>query len=159
MVEIFIENIIASATISSELDLDTIMKTLKDCEYNPDQFSGVIYRPNKPKVVVLLFNDGKVMVTAAKSVQDVESAINSIEKQLKDAGLLKPVKEKPKPEEKTEKEAKEEEAKEEEAKEETKEEETKKGPKEEAKEEAKEETKEETKEEKKDEKKDKGKGK
>ena len=75
MVEIFIENIIASAVISSELDLDTIMNTLKDCEYNPDQFSGVIYRPAKPKVVVLLFNDGKVMVTAAKSVQDVEKAI------------------------------------------------------------------------------------
>ena len=92
MVEIFIENIIASATISSELDLNGIINALPSCEYNPGQFSGVIYRPEKPKVVVLLFNDGKIMVTAAKSVEDVKSAMESVEKQLKSAGLLTPLK-------------------------------------------------------------------
>ena len=90
MVEIFIENIIASATISSELNLDNIINTLPNCEYNPGQFSGVIYRPEAPPVVVLLFNSGKIMITAAKSIQDVENSIKMVEKQLKDAGLLTP---------------------------------------------------------------------
>ncbi len=96
MVEIFIENIIASATISGELDLQQIIDKLPNCEYNPGQFSGVIYKPEKPRVVMLLFNNGKIMVTAAKSIQDVENSITMVEKQLSDAGLLNPIDQKPK---------------------------------------------------------------
>jgi len=35
MVEINIENIIASATMSNGLDLEMIVNTLPNCEYNP----------------------------------------------------------------------------------------------------------------------------
>ena len=94
MVEVFIENIIASATISDELELETIIQALPGCEYNPDQFSGVIYRPEKPRVVILIFNNGKIMVTAAKSIDDVKTAMTDVEKLLKDKGLLKPPKKK-----------------------------------------------------------------
>ncbi len=92
MVQIFIENIIASATLSGELDLQKIIDTLPNCEYNPNQFPGVIYKPGDPPIFVLLFNTGKVMVTAAKSVEDVEKGINIVETELKKAGLLTPVK-------------------------------------------------------------------
>ena len=95
MVKVFIENIIASATLSSELDLEGIQKLLPNCEYNPDRFPGLIYKPEAPQVVVLLFNSGKIMVTAAKSVGDVEQAMNTVEKELKKANMLQPVKEQP----------------------------------------------------------------
>jgi len=125
MVEIFIENIIASATISEDLDLQNIINILPNCEYNPNQFSGVIYRPEKPPVVVLLFDTGKIMVTAAKSVDDVENSIKMVEKQLKDAGVLKPVK--PKKEKEKEKEEVEEEPEEEAKEDEEKKEKKEKG--------------------------------
>ncbi len=91
MVEIFIENIIASATISSGLDLVVVAQTLPNCEYNPDRFSGAVFRPDDPPVVILLFNNGKIMVTAAKSVADVESGMKNVESKLKDAGLIQPI--------------------------------------------------------------------
>ena len=91
MVNINIENIIASATLSSELELEKIINTLQNCEYNPNRFPGVIFRPDDPSVVVLLFNSGKIMVTAAKSIEDVEKAIKMVEDLLNKAGLIKPI--------------------------------------------------------------------
>ena len=91
MVEIFIENIIASATVSGSLDLEQIINTLPNCEYKPDQFPGVVFRPGDPHVVILLFNNGKMMVTAAKSVEDVQKGMEMVEGELEKAGLLTPI--------------------------------------------------------------------
>jgi cobalamin biosynthesis protein CobT len=102
MAEIFIENIIASATISQSLDLEQLLKALPNCEYNPNQFSGVVFRPDDPKVVILLFDDGRVMVTAARNMEDVETSINLVEKRLKDAKMIIPVDKKKKEEAKKE---------------------------------------------------------
>jgi hypothetical protein len=90
MVDIFIENIIASADMGGDLDLDGILKQFPHCEYNPGVFPGVVFRPDEPKVVMLFFNDGKIMVTAAKSLEDVENSFNMAEKELKEKGLVLP---------------------------------------------------------------------
>jgi hypothetical protein len=90
MVEINIENIIASATMSNGLDLEKIIDTLPNCEYNPNQFPGVIFKPGDPPIFILLFNSGKVMVTAAKSIEDVEKGMELVENELNKAGLIIP---------------------------------------------------------------------
>ena len=44
-----IENVVASATINQNLDLDEIQQKFPDVEYNPEQFPGAVFRLKKPK--------------------------------------------------------------------------------------------------------------
>jgi len=86
--DISIENIIASVDLMTELDLDTIAQQLPNCEYNPDRFPGVICRLDDPKIVILLFNNGKMMCTAARSMEDVQVAFEFVARDLHEKELL-----------------------------------------------------------------------
>eukprot|EP01127_Copromyxa_protea_P015571 TRINITY_DN4494_c0_g1_i1.p1 TRINITY_DN4494_c0_g1~~TRINITY_DN4494_c0_g1_i1.p1 ORF type:complete len:119 (-),score=9.80 TRINITY_DN4494_c0_g1_i1:88-444(-) len=46
--------------------------------YAPEIFSGLVYRLMEPKVVLLVFVSGKVIVTGAKSRKDVEEALGKM---------------------------------------------------------------------------------
>ena len=88
MVDFDIENIIASTKIGAELDLEKVAETMENCEYNPASFPGAIMRYKSPRVVVLLFDDGKLMCTSARSVEDVEHVFEETIKALGEKGLL-----------------------------------------------------------------------
>jgi len=64
--DIVVQNIVASGDLEMKLNLDDIILTLPNCEYEPEQFPGLIYRLKEPKVVLLLFGSGKVVCTGAK---------------------------------------------------------------------------------------------
>ena len=49
MIEIKIQNIVASTTFAEKLDLDLIAQSLEDAEYEPEQFPGLVYRLSDPK--------------------------------------------------------------------------------------------------------------
>jgi transcription initiation factor TFIID TATA-box-binding protein len=78
-----IENIVASAKFEGRLNLDSIAFNLERSEYEPEQFPGLVYRMDSPKVAFLLFSSGKIVCTGARSVKDVKEAINKIYKKLK----------------------------------------------------------------------------
>jgi len=105
MVKVDIENIIASARISKGLDLPKIAESIEGAEYNPDRFPGVILRFESPRIVVLLFDKGRLMCTGGRSVEDVQTVMDNIHSTLKELDLLgepydeKEEKAKPKPEE------------------------------------------------------------
>ena len=87
MPKIKIENVVASATLSGELDLQKIAMALDSAEYEPEQFPGLIYRLREPKTATLLFRSGKIVCTGAKSLDDVKVAIQHVIKQIESAGL------------------------------------------------------------------------
>ncbi len=89
--EIVVQNIVASSDLGHEIDLNAIAITLglERVEYEPEQFPGLVYRLDSPKVVVLLFGSGKLVCTGAKHVEDVGVAVDKITEELKAAGLLK----------------------------------------------------------------------
>ncbi len=86
--EITVQNIVATANLNAELNLDAIAISLDNTEYEPEQFPGLVYRMNDPKVVLLLFGSGKIVCTGAKSVEDAERAAENIYKTLKELGLI-----------------------------------------------------------------------
>jgi transcription initiation factor TFIID TATA-box-binding protein len=86
--DIAIENIIASVDLATELDLDAVSKALPGAEFNPDRFPGVIYRLADPKIVILLFQNGRMMCTAARSLPDVEAGFETVSRELSEKGLL-----------------------------------------------------------------------
>jgi transcription initiation factor TFIID TATA-box-binding protein len=82
--KIQVENIVASAKIEGNLNLDTIALNLENSEYEPEQFPGLVYRMNEPKVAFLLFGSGKIVCTGGRSVKDVKTALNKVYKKLRD---------------------------------------------------------------------------
>ncbi len=82
-----IENVVASTSLGSELDLQAIALALDGAEYEPEQFPGLIYRLKEPKTATLLFRSGKVVCTGAKSLEQVKTAISKVAKQIEAAGI------------------------------------------------------------------------
>jgi len=78
MIEITIQNIVASTIFAEKLDLDMIAHSLGESEYEPEQFPGLIYRLKDPKTATLLFRSGKANCTGAKNIEDVRKTINII---------------------------------------------------------------------------------
>ena len=78
-----IENIVASADLGVELDLYAIAKASPDVDYEPEQFPGAIYKIKEPKVALLLFKNGKIICTGAKTEADIKRAIDQVVKVVK----------------------------------------------------------------------------
>jgi transcription initiation factor TFIID TATA-box-binding protein len=90
-----LENIVASAKLKRELNLDNIAFALENTEYEPEQFPGLVYRMEQPKVTFLLFGSGKVICTGGRTIADVGRAVAKIDKRLNK--LFKPKKPEIKP--------------------------------------------------------------
>jgi len=48
------------------------------CSYEPELFPGLIYRMADPKIVLLIFVSGKVVLTGAKTRDDIYRAFENI---------------------------------------------------------------------------------
>lgn len=79
MRETNLHNLVVTADYSdivgdSKLNLSNLMFNLPfdKTEYEPEQFPGLIYRSDNPKVVFLIFSSGKCVITGSK---DLEEAI------------------------------------------------------------------------------------
>ena len=89
--KINIVNIVASADLKSEnLNLGQVAMHLglENIEYEPEQFPGMVYRMDVPKVVILIFSAGKVICTGARSKKDVELALENMHRELEEHGFL-----------------------------------------------------------------------
>ena len=89
MADIDIVNVVASAALGHELNLDDIAFELDGSEYDQMRFPGLIYKLKEPKTAVLLFRSGKMVCTGARSIAEVHTAINTVVEQLHQIGLPK----------------------------------------------------------------------
>ncbi|MFQ5919727.1 MAG: TATA-box-binding protein [Thermoplasmata archaeon] len=89
--DIEVQNIVASSDLEQEINLNAIAISLglERVEYEPEQFPGLVYRLEEPKVVVLLFGSGKLVCTGARQPSDVARAVERITEELQAAGLLR----------------------------------------------------------------------
>ena len=86
--EIQIQNIVASAGLGGRIDLEKTIYSLKRTMYEPEQFPGLIYRMDDPKVVILIFATGKLVITGAKKEAEVPRAITKLQETLEEKGLI-----------------------------------------------------------------------
>jgi transcription initiation factor TFIID TATA-box-binding protein len=88
--EIEVHNMVSTSDLGQKINLNITAITLglDKVEYEPEQFPGLVFRMDEPKVVLLLFSSGKIVCTGAKRMEDVESAIDKITENLMVAGLL-----------------------------------------------------------------------
>ena len=53
-------------------------------EYEPEQFPGLIYRLDYPRVVCLIFGSGKMVITGARHKDEILEAVEQIKAELAD---------------------------------------------------------------------------
>lgn len=86
MPRVRIENVVASTTLGTKLDLQSIAFTLPGAEYEPSRFPGLIYRLKQPKTAILLFHSGKVVCTGGKSWKEVDETIRIVSGLIRQGG-------------------------------------------------------------------------
>ncbi|MCC6058493.1 MAG: TATA-box-binding protein [Desulfurococcaceae archaeon] len=84
-----IQNIVASANLGAEVLLEKVAFLLENTMYEPEQFPGLIYRMEEPHVVLLIFSSGKMVVTGAKSEEEVFITVRNVYQKLKELGCLR----------------------------------------------------------------------
>lgn len=62
-----LQNLVATANLNLSLDLRKIAQWCRNAEYNPSRFSAVIMRIRDPRTTALIFSNGKIVITGAKS--------------------------------------------------------------------------------------------
>ncbi len=67
-------NVVASTRVAEELDLPDIAIQL-NCEYEPEQFPGVVYRVQDPKLAILMFRSGRAVCTGGKNEDNIHEGI------------------------------------------------------------------------------------
>jgi transcription initiation factor TFIID TATA-box-binding protein len=86
--ELKIQNIVASVVLGGMIDLEEAAYSLRKTMYEPEQFPGLIYRMDEPKVVILLFASGKLVCTGAKKEEDVYDAVHKLHGILEEQSLI-----------------------------------------------------------------------
>ena len=86
--EIHVQNIVASAELGGEIDLENVVYKLKRVMYEPEQFPGAVYRMDIPKVVFLIFSAGKLVCVGAKREEEIYEAVDNIQRILEENELI-----------------------------------------------------------------------
>ena len=85
---IIIQNIVASVNLGGKINFEIAARIIPRSMYEPEQFPGIICRIIDPKLVILLFVSGKLVVAGAKIESDVYRAVNNFHSLLEEKGLM-----------------------------------------------------------------------
>lgn len=80
--KISVQNIVSYASLGGGIDLERAVFVLGRSMYEPEQFPGLVYRMNDPKVVILVFSNGKLVVAGAKKEEEIHQAVVNLKEQL-----------------------------------------------------------------------------
>ena len=74
-----IQNIVGSCDVGFPISLEQLSSAHdKFSTYEPELFPGLIYRMQTPKIVLLIFASGKIVLTGAKNKEDIKNAFDNI---------------------------------------------------------------------------------
>ena len=88
--EIHVQNIVAFADLETQLNLNSIVMAfgIENVEYEPEIFLGLVYRIEVPKLVVLVFSSGKLVIAGGKTPKDCVEGMRIIRTEFDNFGLL-----------------------------------------------------------------------
>lgn len=88
-VEFHIQNVVCTEDLGRSVNLNALAigLGLESVEYEPEQFPGLIYRPLEISVVLLIFANGKVVITGSSQLQIAEKGFEHLQSRLGELGL------------------------------------------------------------------------
>ncbi len=81
--DVEIQNVVAVAALGQEMDLIAIKKIFRNVKYRPKKFPGLVFRLKQPKTTTLIFRNGKMVCTGAKSEKMARSAVMKVVRELR----------------------------------------------------------------------------
>ena len=80
-----IQNLVGSGELTFSLNLNLLAMKLRNVEYEPEQFPGLVYKMKEPHhASFLLFSNGKLVCTGTKSEEEMGMCLDQLLKDLKD---------------------------------------------------------------------------
>ncbi|KAH7668047.1 TBP-1 protein, partial [Aphelenchoides avenae] len=74
-----LQNMVGSVDVKFAIGLEGLCIThAQFCAYEPELFPGLVYRMVVPRVVLLIFVSGKIVITGAKTRQEIDTAFQQI---------------------------------------------------------------------------------
>ncbi|KAM9722282.1 TATA-box-binding protein-like [Dama dama] len=74
-----IQNMVGSCDVKFPIRLEALLLSHRQfASYEPELFPGLVYRMIKPRIVLLIFVSGKVVLTGAKVRREINEAFNNI---------------------------------------------------------------------------------
>ncbi len=81
--KIKVQNIVASGNIGIHLNLNVLAIKLRNTEYEPEQFPGLVYKLKGTNATFLLFTNGKIVCTGTRNREEVDKAVDMLIENLK----------------------------------------------------------------------------
>ncbi len=79
-----IQNLVGSGQLGFDLNLNELAMKLRNTEYEPEQFPGLVYKIRHPfHASFLLFSNGKIVCTGTKSEEQMEKCLEQLVEDLK----------------------------------------------------------------------------
>ena len=72
-------NIIAKVDFGKSINLEDLAVKLEKCIYEPEMFSGLIYKDESTKAAFIIFSNGKTIIAGLKSEEQAAQAAKTIE--------------------------------------------------------------------------------
>jgi len=85
-----VENVVAVATLDVSIPLDKMLSKTERSEYEPEQFPGLVYRPEGLNVAALIFSSGKIVCTGARSPEAAKDAMMKVVRKIQEIGITVP---------------------------------------------------------------------
>jgi transcription initiation factor TFIID TATA-box-binding protein len=82
--KITVQNIVASGSIPLQLNLNYLALEMKNTEYEPEQFPGLVYKLENPNATFLIFSNGKLVCTGTKNKQELDFSMERLLKNVKE---------------------------------------------------------------------------
>ena len=81
---VVVTNMVCSYDLGRYINLNKVAVTLnvENIEYEPEQFPGLVYRIKDPRIVVLIFSSGKIILTGGKNLEDIRKGLGILEQRL-----------------------------------------------------------------------------
>ena len=75
-----LQNVVCTADLGENVNLSTLAITLglENTEYEPEQFPGLVYRPESYPSVLLMFANGKVVITGSPDIESATDAFSHL---------------------------------------------------------------------------------
>lgn len=83
-------NIVTSGELCDRLNLHALAigLGLENIEYEPEQFPGLIYKPQEVDVAILLFGSGKLVITGGQTTEQIDRGFEHVRDKIDSLGML-----------------------------------------------------------------------
>lgn len=80
-----VQNMVASCAVEYKISLESMYHSPHGeyCIFNPETFPGLIYHLKDPKICLLIFASGKIVLTGAKTRHEIDRAFTLIQPTLR----------------------------------------------------------------------------